>query len=191
MERESSDIQSAYLIDLATRFQNVVSLSLDAKYGSNDIFDNDENEVLRLATAVMSLNLVFADELARWGQEHSFPTCTEMPDGESAQEQLPPALDWESTDEKGGASLQPIQVRKIEEADIEDILHSQETLSESSGNSIALWLKKEYETSMGFAIGTFNSSILATTMKIQSRKWASLARGYISDIIAITHRFIV
>jgi hypothetical protein len=47
-----------------------------------------------------------------------------------------------------------------------------------------------YESSRGFALGTFDSSILATTMKVQTTKWAAISLGYISNIATIVHRFI-
>ena len=53
---------------------------------------------------------------------------------------------------------------------IEDILHCNEAVSIANGSSIAFWLRQVYESSRGFELGTFDSSILATTMKIQSKK---------------------
>ena len=49
---------------------------------------------------------------------------------------------------------------------------------------------RDDESSRGFELGTFDSSILATTMKVQTTKWAAIALGYISDIATIVHRFI-
>jgi hypothetical protein len=74
--------------------------------------------------------------------------------------------------------------------EIEDILSPQQSLPTTNGKSIALWLQNVYESSRGFELGTFDSSILSTTMKVQSSKWTAIALGYISDVVTIVHRFI-
>ena len=66
MERETPEKQAAYLLDLATSFQKVVMLALEAKYGRSDLFDDDST--LRLATAVTSRNALFGNEVDSWGQ---------------------------------------------------------------------------------------------------------------------------
>ena len=52
------------------------------------------------------------------------------------------------------------------------------------------WLRAVLEDSRGFGLGTSDPSVLAITMKKQSVKWTSLAKGYISDGIVIAHTFI-
>lgn len=51
-------------------------------------------------------------------------------------------------------------------------------------------MDKVYDESRGFEIGTFNFTLLSALMKKQSVKWPFLAQGYISDVIAMVHRFI-
>lgn len=53
------------------------------------------------------------------------------------------------------------------------------------------WLKKEYEESRGFELGTFDASLLGVTMKQQASDWRNLALGYISDIIVLVHNFVL
>jgi hypothetical protein len=100
MERETPEKQSAYLVDLATHFQKVVMLALEAKYGRSDFFDNDHT--LRLATAVTSRNASFGNEVHNWGQEYQFiPLANNKPastveivkDLEIRKNEDPPELD--------------------------------------------------------------------------------------------------
>ena len=56
--------------------------------------------------------------------------------------------------------------------------------------SIHDWLKEVYRGARGFELGTLNSSLLAVTMKRQSRKWKILALGYIADIVTLTYHFV-
>jgi len=74
--------------------------------------------------------------------------------------------------------------------DIEDILHEKEEISMPSNHGIYTWLTNVYRASRGFELGTFDPSLLAITMREQSKKWNSLAMGYASDAVTIVHTFI-
>ena len=54
---------------------------------------------------------------------------------------------------------------------------------------ILKWLTKVYRVSRGFELGTFDPSLLTIMMTEQSKKWNSLALGYISDAGTIVHNF--
>lgn len=192
MERETPEKQLLYLTDLATQFQRLVSLSVDAKYGNDGIFDDMG---LRLATLVSKRNATFSDDLAHRGQEYRFGNPEDSVgvegDSTSIDEDPSPAPSSESIDSVSSSRGVTFQVRKMANCDdIEDILYAQENLSAANENPIHLWLRQVYQRSRGFELGTFNSSILSTTMKSQSAKWPSLALGYISDIVVIVHKFI-
>lgn len=187
VDRESPERQAAFLMDLSNRFQKIVSLALDAKYGSDNLFDDDPS--FRLATAVVSRNSQFAAELEDWGLEYQFSSTEDRNnDLGSKVEKTPP-----SNDGKGEESdnIKSINTRKIADSpELEDILHEAENLPACKQQGIGEWIKTVYESSRGFGLGTFNSSILATTMKKQSSKWIGLALGYGSDVVTITHTFI-
>lgn len=186
MERDSREKQLMYLTDLATQFQRLVVLSIDAKYGSDAAFDNS---TMRLATLVSERNAMFSDELAKNGQEYRF-TSQDMSFDESEQD-LPPPLTWTALEPPGIESGATFQVRKFDDiSGLEELLLNQEMPLTSNGKSIAHWLRAVYESSRGFELGTFDSSILGATMKVQSTKWTALALGYISDVVTIVHRFI-
>jgi hypothetical protein len=185
MERETPEKQLIYLTDLSTQFQRMVTLSVDAKYGSSVMFDNLE---LRLATLVTARNATFSDDMSRRGQEFRFSASETQ---EQAEANLPPALTWNQKDDVDANDETMFDIRKHADCiDIEDLLHAQESFSAANGRPIAHWLRETYESSRGFELGTFDSSILATTMKVQTTKWAAIALGYISDVATIVHRFI-
>jgi hypothetical protein len=170
MERETPEKQSAYLLDLASRFQKNVMHALEAKYGRSDLFDDDP--ILRLATAVTARNASFGTEVNNWGQEYQFSSVAEN----------------QAATQVGSEEL---KIRKVVgPPELDEILHPQEDLPGCRNECIIEWLKNVYLTSRGFELGTFDSSILATTMKAQSSKWTKLALGYVSDIVSITHTFI-
>ena len=187
VERGSPESQSAFLLNLSIRFQKIVSFSLDAKYGNDDLFDDEPS--LRLATAVISRNSQFAAEINDWGLEYQFSATTDcINDLQSEVEEIAPD-DGEGDDES--TNIDTLSTRKVADLpELDEILHEAESLPVCKQRGIAGWLKTVYESSRGFGLGTFDSSILATTMKKQSSKWTGLALGYVSDVVAITHAFI-
>jgi hypothetical protein len=83
------------------------------------------------------------------------------------------------------------EVRKEHDhSDVTEILQPQELLDKPNDGDIESWLQAVYENSRGFELGTFDASILATTMKKQSSKWINISLGYVSDVIVLVHRFI-
>lgn len=174
-----------YLTELCTKFQRLVSLSVDAKYGSDAAFDE---AALRLATLVSERNATFSDDLAKHGQEYRF-TSQESGFNES-EHNLPPPLSWTTLD-KGPMPEAKIIARKFDDIDdLEELLPERERPLASNGESIAHWLREVYKSSRGFELATFDSSILGATMKSQSTKWTALVLGYIRDVVVVVHRSI-
>ena len=60
----------AYLTRLATKFQRLVSLALNATHGADAAFDS--SPTLRIAPSVMSRMKTFEAEIAKYGQTYLF-----------------------------------------------------------------------------------------------------------------------
>lgn len=180
-DRHTPSKQAAYLTELSSQYERLVMLSLQAQYGSDELFDTQES--LRLAPAVASRSAIFNDEMERLGHSYSF---------HSAQEEV--VTDDTLAGLFGGENpfkTKTFATRKEKDpGDIANILHPSENLNSPSQDNINPWLRKVYESSRGFELGTFDSSILAATMKKQATKWASISLGYVSDIIVLIHKFI-
>lgn len=85
-----------------------------------------------------------------------------------------------------------VTTRKVEtRLDVKDNLMESEPLTAPVPDDIYKWLESEYRSSRGLEVGTFNTSLLPTVMRRQSKKWKSISLGYISDIVAIVNTFIV
>jgi len=192
-ERVTPEQQRSYLLDAVTRFQEIVSQGLSSNYGMDDIFDSHPS--LRLATLVMRRHTVFAGDLSFWAHEYNFKTETDINNSNCDEvdnaEEAPPTL----KDEHLVGSNKPTEcIRTRKTANMEDlaeILHEcTEEVSPKEGETYK-WLTKVFLSSRGFELGTFNPSLLATTMRKQSAKWPNFTLGYISDIITYVHRFIL
>jgi hypothetical protein len=181
-ERETSDQQVRYLLGVVTAFQEVTALALNTGYGSNEVFDQEPG--LRLATLVVNRNDIFAKEMAEWGHEYGFQTTGK---GDDQQKLQTPKSEEAQDNESPGRHTSSRKVKMA--SPVEHILYESVQVSEPQKGDILMWIKEIFHQSRGFEIGTFNHTLLSTIMKKQSSKWECLAKGYISDLIAIVHQF--
>ena len=135
----------------------------------------------RLATTTVNRGELFAQHAALRGHKFSF--------GDSNTTEDIAELDLEALELDDG---KPFDVRFMaDHVDILDVLCSETTIAAPYEHRILAWLKFVYRRSRGFELGTFDSSLLAITMKEQAVKWRDLALGYVSDVIAMVHSFVV
>ncbi|KAJ5796163.1 Dynamin [Penicillium psychrosexuale] len=181
-ERSTPEQQRSFLLDVITRFQDIVSQAMTTSYGTRELFDKEKDT--RLATIVRNRMEVFKSDMEDYGLEYQFiskisdipPTLME---GEEYQEDdcgIPVRKHMGVSDNSGA---------------IDGILHEQEIVEKPTTDSILAWIEDQYRTSRGFEVGTFPSSLLCTIMNRQSGKWTDLALGYVSDVIEIMHTFIL
>jgi hypothetical protein len=182
-ERETPEQQRNFLLDIVNEFNKITSQALSTNYGVNDIFDNHKD--LRLATMIVTRDTEFANDIDRWGHEYKFNV-------HSDENHRSPTANAIATPPTNFNDKKEVGTRKTYTmAELDGIIADQTHESLPLDNDIHVWLKELYQTSRGFEIGTFNYSLLATSIKKQSTKWTNFAKGYISDIITIIHRFIV
>ena len=184
IERDTTEKQRRYVLDIVTKFQDLVSAALMTNYGGDIAFKGQPD--LRLPTKLASRNDEFSEQMQYWGQHSWF--C----DGDISTEDVdsgpkPVETNLNAKDLKKTT----INVRTVpSNLEVEEILYDQKSLPKPLDNIID-WLEDEYQRSRGFELGTFSSSLLSTVMKTQSRKWPDLAMGYISDAVVIVHKFIL
>jgi hypothetical protein len=124
LEQNTSTEQTAYLIGLVTKFQRLVSLSMNASHGADDAFKT--NPGLCIAPAVMSRMKMFSDEMAKYGESYSFNSSG----GDIA------AASVDNHDAK------TFVIRKEEDPeDLVDILHPQPMKLSPTGSQSALDLR--------------------------------------------------
>ena len=166
------------------RFQEMTSHALATNYGADDLFDKYGS--LRLPTIIVQRNNNFSEKVEKIGHTYSFDSDTP-----TASEELAASVKSETTEADSERSHS--DVRTVENyPELSDVTcDSGEPVSDPVGKGILAWLTGVYTNSRGFELGTFDSSLLAITMKRQSSKWNALALGYINDVVTLTHGFIV
>lgn len=168
--------QRQYLMRVAGEFQEIVSSAIGAQYSSSpDFFDENDNR--RVSTRARQRAEEFSELMTKSGHKFDFAEISDEAD------ELKKCL--------LGLEVVVETTRSIAESDdIEDIVSVDVDVEDPYDEGILGWLTEVYKSSVGFELGTFNSSLLRTTMQKQSQKWKDIAKGYISDIIAITHYFV-
>jgi hypothetical protein len=108
-ERNTPAEQVVYLTRLATKFQRLVFLALNATHGADEAFEDSR---MRIAPAVMSRMKAFSDEMGEYGQTFAFKTKDDDKASNSVAEQPAPASGFGATNSSFGTpglTKQPAQ----------------------------------------------------------------------------------
>ncbi|CRG85853.1 Interferon-induced GTP-binding protein Mx [Talaromyces islandicus] len=195
-ERETPEQQTRYLLGVMSSFQEITQQALSTNYSSNNHFDHDLD--LRLATRIVNRNDSFSGDMASWGHEYRFAEDTRdessQSDGEIDAEDEDEDEDEGYEDKNRIVETRQLITRKTTRLHgLEDVLDGleDEAVKLPLKGKIYPWIEKQYHSSRGFEIGTFNSTLLSIVMKQQSTKWTTITHGYIDDMITMTHGFIL
>jgi hypothetical protein len=183
-KRDTLDEQANHLTKIASNFQTLTSSAITAQYWEDSVFDT--YPLLKLATAVVDRNELLSLHFATYGHKFKFEAKDAEEDGL--------ALASGSNPGKEAVSRQFSNLDSIHEGclvDIEELLPENTTIPLPEPQGIFKWLTGIYKNCRGFEMGTFDPSVLTATMHAQSEKWENFALGYIGDIIALTHFFVV
>ena len=174
------------MTDVATQFERIVGLAVRSDYSQMDLFDNDES--LRLATKAVNRGEAFARAMAKTGHSYQFDSGPDSNPSEGGSDETDAdQIDWSDSDS--------LTIKTRYESDHSDILDITGDYTESVNpvhhRGIIAWVEEVYLSSRGFELGTFDSSLLAVTMKHQAAKWKDIALGYVSDIITLVHNCVL
>lgn len=190
LERETAGQKRTVLLGILSSFQKTTQLALSTNYSVDEIFDSDKE--VRLATRISNRNSSFASHIAKLGHEYAFNTKASDTSGQvnTVAQDSPSVEHDEESQPLNIDEIKNIGSREIEaDEDIQDILYEAVKLRPAR-SGISKWITKSHREARGFEIGPFNPVFLSTLMKKQTAKWPVLTQGYISDVIAIVHRFI-
>ena len=207
-------MQYKYLLEIATQYQTITSLALKAHYGGNDLFDI--SPTLKLATAVVSRNATFSDDVWQRGHAMAFVKNIEAMEDKpvpspgrtvpspkksgnppptfgtatTGKNNVPSAKVRKSTPDGSGDGRKSVRYEK-NHVDLEDITQENSLIPLPKTSGIKEWLEEVYKSSRGFELGTFDASLLPIIWRKQSANWESLTLGYVEDIVSLVHSFTV
>lgn len=202
--RETWEQQQKYLLKLADRFQSITANALEARYAGDDAFESTSR--LRLATAVVTRNELFSNDVWRRGLTMKFVYGKSSDehagnDGISVEDQDFEDQNYEhqslsdsdeaassSNNSQSGDDMVPTRYHIVDD-DLDDMLYN-ENIPASPDKGIMKWMEKVYNSSRGYEMGTFDVSLVPFMWKKQTLKWEDLAFGYTSDIVSTVHTYI-
>jgi hypothetical protein len=204
-QRVSSTEQASYLIKIASDFQTKTAMALDGAYYTDDNFD--EKEALRLANAIVTRNEQFGQDFHSYGHTYEFKQAllkkdfgkehrfTEGFGTDDFDDVNFSSTGWKPTEHDKGESTMKNKksTRKVKQdmSVLEDVIDEAIPLKRPIEQGLSSWLSQLYHRSRGFEIGTFDPKLLANAMKESSTKWRDICRGYVSDVIVLTHEYLL
>ncbi|KFY54488.1 hypothetical protein V496_07251 [Pseudogymnoascus sp. VKM F-4515 (FW-2607)] len=191
VDRQSTDQQRRYLLDLSKDFQDITNSALDAYYSRNVAFSN--TPALRLATLAVDRMDMFSKDVERVGHTIQFDVSDSEQQPHSREPESPDAeLDAFSANDSGeliDAIQGDSETSDSHYPELSDLTLTDWSAPEPSEQNIMDWIRAEYLTARGFGLGTIGPSILPTIWQEQSKNWEGLATAYIGDIVYFVHEF--
>ena len=193
--RQTPEQQRRYLLGIATRFQEITTYALEAQYGRHQFLKDDKD--LRLATLIVDFNSAFSEDLEKRGHTVNFSEI-KYATGKRPRKIKPVRsrkLKLKESPRELFTNQEPTKGQNTTTTDLlsypelTDILPNVSDSVSPPSDNIIEWIEREYKSSRGFELGTFNPSILPTLFQELSRKWQVLAGIYVSNVIGSIHHF--
>lgn len=189
--RHTEQEKRAILSGIAGQFQSFTRAAREARYSEDAAFADSE---LRLLTHIINLGDIFSSVIRTKALLYAFdcPVLktpsnkqgSKVQSNAVAQKETinQPELPSDYTTAYGG-----IDTKNFPE--LEQIVGRVVSYADPR-NEIKPWIKKIYLDCRGFDLGTFGNNILASAFKLQTKKWESVTREYMSHAIMVVHRFL-
>ena len=130
---------------------------------------------------VVTRNQLFSKTMARHGHNYKFKSV----DIDRASGPTDEADTSEDEDD-----LDLVLRKEKDQEELEEIMYRTWSIQKTAMADFMRWLREIYQNSRGFELGTFDSSLLALTMKTQSSKWEAIVLSYICDVVSMAYTFI-
>ncbi|KAF5850463.1 hypothetical protein GGP41_002696 [Bipolaris sorokiniana] len=182
--RQTEREQRLFLSNLARRFQDLVEAASSARYFSHKIFDKVEP---RLIIYVANLTKIFSYDFVQKAHLRYFETGKS---NEEADCELDKDVEDGLSDTSGRERAILLDINLDEYSVIDNII-SKDNSVENPRNGITEWTEELYLQSRGVDLSTFGGTILCSAFKVQSDKWPSMTKTYVSHVIVVIHRFMV
>ena len=186
-DRQSTDQQRRYLLEMSREFQDITNFALDAYYSRHVIFSNSPE--LRLATLCVDRNDKFSDEVLKFG--HSIQFDTQDDEVETAIAYTSTTSTPRSENDVGSSiSNEDAKSYDVQYPELSNLIPSDSKTRKPNDRNIMEWIGEEYRKARGFGLATIGPSILPTIWQEQSKNWDCLTMAYVSDIVFYVHDFI-
>ncbi|KAI4153970.1 MAG: hypothetical protein LQ340_001964 [Diploschistes diacapsis] len=199
---EDADREGIRTLAVLTK-PDLVDKGAEDKVRPNDCFASEDE--LRLATVVKRLQEEFSNTMRKNGHIRGFQNSSSVKRATTTSESgykqasktmdgLPDVLettdasDLEEIDHQSHLSSTALNPELQNELFL--ALATVPKLLEMPTDGIYDWIRREYDRSKGFEIGTINPSVLPVLYHEQIKNWRSITKSHINEVIKATHYFI-
>jgi len=186
--RHTERQQQAYLMRVASKFQEFVRDALAANYSYDDAFG--ETNKLRLITTIVNLTANFSRDFDSISHSHKFKPAQAVKSHDwavaEARASTPVTPKSDTTDEEGDHVMMSGALAEYPELEgliVTDRKNGQPT------DDIMQWIGQMRLGSRGVELGTFGPAMLASAFREQSQNWRAMTEQYISNVILAVHQF--
>lgn len=180
-DRESTDQQRRFLLEISQKFQDVTNCALDAYYSRHAIFGSIPE--LRLATLTVERMERYAKDVEALGHTVEFDSEVKE-EAASVKSYLASSTPSSNESEADAENSHP------EYPELSGLISTNGVAPEPSDRSIMEWIGEEYRKARGFGLATIGPSILPTIWQEQSKNWEGLTLAFLADIVFFVHDFI-
>ena len=186
VDRQSTEQQRSYLLEISNQYQGIVNTALDAYYSRERAFT--ETPELRLATLAVNRMDQFSEDFDSMGHTVQF--------NGSAGEVKP---EWTTDDEDTHSVTSEELVYSFDRItsendgsypELEDLVPGDWVTPKPSDQNIMEWIAKEHKKARSFGLATIGPSVIPTIWQEQTKNWEGLTMGYIRNIVFLVHDFI-
>ncbi|KAI1450198.1 P-loop containing nucleoside triphosphate hydrolase protein [Annulohypoxylon stygium] len=176
--RSNSHTQRAYLNKISEAFQTLSRDALNAYYISNEIFERHD---LRLITRIVKATEKYSETMSTEGHTRPFESDSESDESDETKHADP---------DPDKEELDCLDLEAF--LDLEDMFDPVDLHMPTIGDegNIIDYIQEVHEQSRGQELGTFNSALVATMFKEQSKKWKPITLSYMTQVISAIHHFI-
>lgn len=150
--RVTSNDQRNHLIRIASEFREITVKAIDAYYGRDRCFEDDD--AFRLATNVMEMNKSFSETIRVKGFTRTFRRSG----GEESGPEVPSSSEDTPSTPVSPSGSENSELPQYPE--LRAIVSKLETEPPHAKSGIMRWITEKYDRSKGFEIGTLNPSLL-------------------------------
>jgi len=187
VDRQSSDQQRRYLLEISNQFQSIVNSGLDANYSRQKVFT--ELSGLRLATLAVNRMGKFSEDIDSMGHTVQFNVSDGKTKSESINDECV-RLEAGDPDDSSDRSTNAANTEHPEYPELEDFIPSDWLPPQPSDRDIMDWIEEEHKKARSFGLGMIGPAVIPTLWQEQTKNWEGLTMNYIRDIVFLVHDFI-
>ncbi|KAI9651731.1 MAG: hypothetical protein M1829_002462 [Trizodia sp. TS-e1964] len=185
--RQTQQEQQIFLTRIVGKFKQLSRDAVDAHYTNDQAFD--KHPELKLITEVMNLYEGFHTTFKNRAHSRKFQEIWPGGFGTGGDSDVFNSVFANGTFKSRNDNASFEDDILLEHPILENIITKRYECAAPEDGIIA-WIKTLYQENRGLDLGMFDKAVVAKAFEKQSEKWKGITQSFMSDVIALLHRFI-